>query len=61
MRPLLTAKPLNPTVQAQLELAKHIYNLTIELHPVGKYTPDMRNTLFHALADQVIEHFGRHH
>ena len=52
------ARPLSAVVAARLELAKAVYNLVTELHPTGTYTPDLRNTLFHALADQVIEHLG---
>ncbi len=54
----MEARPLSAIVEARLELAKAVYNLTTELHPVGTYTADLRNTLFHALADQVIEHLG---
>lgn len=52
------AKPLSAAVQTRLNLAKQVYNLTIELHPIGTYTPNLRNTVFHALADLVPEHFG---
>ena len=52
------AKALSAAVQARLNLAKEIYNLTIELQPVGSYTPNLRNTAFYALADLVQEHFG---
>ena len=55
---LREAKPLSAAVEARLNLAKEIYNLTIELHPIGSYASDLRNTVFHALVDLVPEHFG---
>lgn len=55
---LKEAKPLSAAVQTRLNLAKQVYNLTIELHPIGTYTPNLRNTVFYALADLVLEHFG---
>ncbi len=58
-QPSREAKPLSAAVQARLNLAKEIYNLTIELHPIGSYTAaDLRNTVFHALVDLMPEHFG---
>ena len=56
--PSKQAKALSAAVQARFNLAKEIYNLTIELQPIGSYTPELRNTAFHALADLVPEHFG---
>ena len=52
------AQPLTTAVGEHLRLAQSVYNLIIELHPKGTYIPDLRNTVFHALSDQVIEHFG---
>ena len=52
------AKHLTARVQVRLNVAKEVYNLAIELHPIETYTPDLRNTTFHALVDIVPEHFG---
>lgn len=58
MEPPFEAKPLSADVAKHLELAQQQYNLIVAFHSSALYKADLRHLAFHALSDQVHEHFG---